>query len=348
MSSVPGPPKATTRPWRERAVSAVVDALYTRHPDLAERFGQRGLDTFSEDIHQHLDYLDATLATGEAALFTDYAIWLKAVLSSRGMPPSHLAESFDLLAAFLATHMPAADADRVRLILAAACAALQRDDLPSPYVHDRLPALPEAGQYVQAALRGDARAAEEVMAGAMQSGQSLTEASVRLIQPAMYEVGRLWQENSITVAQEHLAAAISQNVLARSYLQATFAPSVGRTALFACAVGNRHSLGLHMLADAFETIGWDGAYLGADVPLADLVRHVDASQPDLLCLSISLPGQLALAHETIQRLRAELGSRGPTIWVGGLATMTGERIWRSLQADGWAADALHALDQIAS
>jgi MerR family transcriptional regulator, light-induced transcriptional regulator len=350
MSSLPGPSIGATRPWQEQAVSTVVDALYARHPGLAQRFAQGGLDTCSEYIHQHLDYLDAALATGEPALFTDYAIWVKLVLNSRGVPSSHLAESFDLLAAFLATHMPTADADRVRLVLTAACAALQRDDLPSPYVHDRLSALPETAQYVQAALRGGHRAAEELMAGAMQAGYSLTEASVRLVQPAMYEVGRLWQENRITVAQEHLASAISQNVLARSYLRATFAPSAGRRALFACAAGNRHSLGLRMLADAFDTIGWDAAYLGADVPLSDLVRHVDASPPDLLGLSISLPGQLALTHETIQRLRAEFGgrgTRGPTIWVGGLATLSGERIWRSLQADGWAADALHALEQIA-
>jgi hypothetical protein len=45
-------------------------------------------------------------------------------------------------------------------------------------------------------------------------------------------------------------------------------------------------------------------------------------------------------------LRAEMGSRCPTIWVGGQATLVGERIWNTLDADGWAYDALHAKEQL--
>jgi hypothetical protein len=52
-----------------------------------------------------------------------------------------------------------------------------------------------------------------------------------------------------------------------------------------------------------------------------------------------------VARETAQRLRAELGNRCPTILMGGLATRFGERIWRSLAADGWAADALQIVEQ---
>jgi methanogenic corrinoid protein MtbC1 len=163
----------------------------------------------------------------------------------------------------------------------------------------------------------------------------------------MYEIGRLWQENRITVAQEHLATAVSQSVLARAYLQAAFAAPVGRKAVFAAVAGNHHILGLRMLSDAFETIGWDVLYLGADVPTADLIRQVDASSPDLLVLTLSLPTHLSVARATLEHLHAELGSRCPAVWVGGLATLIGERMWRSLKADGWAADALHALEQVA-
>ena len=176
---------------------------------------------------------------------------------------------------------------------------------------------------------------------------TLTEASVRLIQPAMVEIGRLWQENRITVAQEHLTTAISQNVMARAYMQADFAQPVGRKAMFAGVAGNHHSLGLRMLSDAFETQGWDVVFLGADVPVADLIRQVDADRPDLLCLSLSLPSHLAQARETVERLRAELGNRCPTIWVGGQVTLMRDRVWHSVKADGWASDALHALEQIA-
>ncbi|WP_273703744.1 hypothetical protein [Candidatus Accumulibacter vicinus] len=45
------------------------------------------------------------------------------------------------------------------------------------------------------------------------------------------------------------------------------------------------------------------------------------------------------------RARVIKGSRCPTILMGGLATHFGARIWRSLAADGWAADALQIVEQ---
>lgn len=333
-------------PWREEAVAAVVQALHARHPSLTERFGARGLKACREDIAYHLDYLEGALAVDDVAPFTAYAVWLESVLDSRGVPTPHLAESFDLLAEYFAEHLTAEESGRVAAMLAAAKLAMGRNDRPSPYTPDRVPPLPDAERYRVAALGGNQRGALDLMSGVMQAGLDLTEASVRLIQPAMYQIGRLWQENQVSIAQEHLATAVSQSILARAYMQADFAPPTGQKAMFAGVAGNQHSLGLRILADAFETRGWDAFCLGADVPTADLIRQVDATRPDLLSLSLSLPGHLIVARETVVRLRAELGSRCPVIWIGGLATLLGDRMWRSLKADAWAADALHALEQV--
>jgi len=330
-------------PWRDEAVAAVVRALYARHPELTERFGERGARACREDIAHHLDYLEGALAVNDAALFSAYAVWLFSVLDSRGVPTRHLAESFELLEGFFTKHLPALDAARVAGMLAAAKIAM--DAPPFPCMSERVPALPDAERYREAALGGDQRSALKLVSGAMQEGITLTEASVRLIQPAMYQIGRLWQENRVSVAQEHLATAVSQSILARAYMEADFAPVVGRKAMFAAVAGNQHSLGLRMLSDAFETQGWDAFYLGADVPTSALIRQVDATRPDLLALSLSLPGHLLVARESLERLRSELGSRCPAIWIGGLSTLSSDRVWRSLKADGWAADALHALER---
>jgi methanogenic corrinoid protein MtbC1 len=278
----------------------------------------------------------------------DYAIWLNRVLSSRGVPAAHLSESFALLAEFFSQHLPLVDAARVGGVLAAAREFLAHNEQPTLHSPARVPALAGVSLYIHEVLSGNRRAAEDLMNGAMQSGYTLSQAAVRLVQPAMYEIGGLWQENRITVAQEHLATAISQDAMAHGYLQADFAPPVGRKAMFAAVAGNHHSLGLRMLSDAFETIGWDALYLGADVPTRDLIKQVETSQLDLLCLSLSLPVHLKAARETVENLKAELGNRCPTIWVGGQATMMGDRVWHTVRADGWAADALHALEQVGS
>jgi diguanylate cyclase (GGDEF)-like protein/PAS domain S-box-containing protein len=336
---------ADQTPGRQRAVDAVVDALYDRHPELRERFGPHSVTICPQDIQYHFDHLEAALVAGDAAVFGNYSIWLKDVFESRGVPAGHLAESFDLLGRFLCEQLPAAEAGNVNTILAGAREPGRRDDMP-PDVGNRLRALPTIPRYLEAALSGNQLEAQELMSDAMRAGCSVTDAAVRLIQPAMYEIGQLWRTNRVSVAQEHLATAISQNVLARAYLHTTFAAPAGRKAIFAAAAGNLHSLGLRTLSDAFETIGWEVIYLGADVPMADLVRQADASRPDLLCLSLSLPQHLAVARESLSCLRAELGSRCPTLWVGGQATLGGDRAWKSVDADGWCADAAQALEQV--
>ncbi|MEO7335714.1 MAG: cobalamin-dependent protein [Caldimonas sp.] len=237
-----------------------------------------------------------------------------------------------------------ADFHADRSVANAARALPVRDEAPAD-LGTHGPDLQTALQYSDASLRGHRGQAQELMNAAMRDGLTLTEASVRLVQPAMIEVGRLWQTHRITIAQESLATAISQSVLAKAYLEARFAEPIGRKAVFANVAGNHHSLGLRMLSDAFETVGWDVGLLGVDLPVDDLVRQVDAERPELVCLSLSMPAHLAVARRTVERLRAELGTACPTIWVGGGATLAADRVWRSVRADGWAADALHALAQ---
>lgn len=329
-------------PWRDQAMATVTEALYARHPELEQRFGARGKQVCREDIGYHLDYLQVALDTGEPAPFLNYARWLADILEHRGVPAGHLDESFALLETFFASHLPPEQAAACSAILGA---SRDTKNLPTaPYIQSRLPALPHTSDYRDAILSGNQLSAQSLMLETMRE-VNYGQAAVGMIQPALYGIGRLWQENRISVAQEHLATAISQNVLARAYMQAEFAPPNGRHAVFACVAGNQHSLGLRMLSDVFETAGWDAIYLGADVPLPDLIRLLDARRPQLLAISLSLPAQLAVTRDSIARIRSELGECCPEIWVGGLASLSSDRLWRIVRADGWAADALHALEQ---
>ncbi|NTV95539.1 MAG: hypothetical protein HGA75_09000 [Thiobacillus sp.] len=328
---------------RDDAAEFVAGTLYLRHPELYGQAGDSGRESWREHIRNHVDSLEAALACQDSRLCVDYAAWLAEVLSSRGMPGALLAESFSLLAHFLARHLEATESAAAAAILTAAAAATLTAAPPAGAGEPRQPSAPAlADSYRLFALAGDHAAAQEVVQRGIQDGLAYAELGVRLIQPAMHEIGRLWQQNRVSVAQEHLATAVTQNALVRAYMQAEFAPANGRKALFACVPGNQHSLGLRILADSFEIAGWEIAYLGADVPAADLVHHAGHWRPDLLALSISLPWQIPVARATIARLRTELAD-SPFILVGGLTTNVSEQLWRSLGADGWASDGIAAL-----
>lgn len=331
---------------REACANRVTQAIYARHGPALERFGDSGRRACREDVLHHLDYLDTAMNLGTSDPMVQYVTWLKTVLSERGVPVAHLAESLQLLEAFLGETLAGADLEAVRACLSPAVEALNSLSFAVEYGVMRVAPLEQAPDYQTFILAGNRRSALSCVSEAMERGASLTQACVQIIQPAMYHVGHLWQHNKISVSQEHLASAISQNVLVGAYMKADFLPANGKTAVFACVEGNYHALGLRVLSDAFETRGWDVAFLGPNLPTQDLLRDVDRRRPALLALSASLPGHLSTAKKTIEALRAEMGNACPEVWVGGVATQGDSGVWRYTQADGWASDALQALEQI--
>ncbi|MBK6294030.1 MAG: cobalamin-dependent protein [Rhodoferax sp.] len=336
------------QPWREPCATHVTHAIYARHGEVLERFGPAGRQHCRLDILRHLDYLAVAVEVNDSTPFVQYVLWLQDVLGGRGVPLAHLVFSLELIAGFLTENLPDEAGARLQSVVDAgtACLAAPQAKALARYGLTRLPALPQTSRYQQSILQGNRSQAQASVIEAMDAGATLPQACVQIIQPALYEVGNLWQRNRITVAQEHLASAISQNVLVGAYLKASFLEPNGQSAVFACVEGNHHGLGLRMLSDAFETRGWDAAYLGTDVPTKDLLQDIDSRRPQLLALSASLPQHLSSVRQTVEALRAELGRACPTIWVGGLATLSAPGLWRYTQADGWSSDALHALEQL--
>lgn len=330
----------------DEAIAATVERQYNRHPDLLERFGERGRKACRADIQFHIDYLCAAVDSGRQQPFVDYVGWLAELLEKRGVEARHLAHSLDDLAGFYRGKFADVDLSRILAVLTAGREALAATAtlparLPSEYRH-LPPALTQKDAYLNLLMTSQRVAAHQLVGGCMTAGASLATVNVRIIQAAMYDVGLMWQSNRISVAQEHLATAISQYVMANAFSLAEFAEPLGRTAVFANVESNHHALGLRMISDAFETAGWAAQFLGANVPEQSLIGQVDSLRPDLLGLSVSMPQQLAATRQLIGRLHAEMGQACPTILLGGRAINALDDVWRDLGADLWVADAEQA------
>jgi len=300
-------------------------------------------------VIQHLEAFIAALEWDDPQAFLGQMVWAAQVARNRGLSESPLLRLLRAMDMGLATHVPADVMPAARQLLQRALNALQVPPEPGRALvstGQRLAPLPQVNDYQWSLVQGNKGLAQGYVKEAMDGGVSLTEAGVRIIQPAMYAIGELWERNRISVAQEHLASTISQAVLMDAYLQAEFAPPNGRKALLACVQGNHHALGPRMVSDALETAGWDCQYLGADVPMEDLVRHVGVNRPDMLGLSVSMFHHLEAARATIEALRAELGNACPQVWIGGLATVGHDKAWRIARADGWSSDALDMLERM--
>lgn len=195
--------------------------------------------------------------------------------------------------------------------------------------------------YFDALRAGDRRRAFGVVSDARAGGLDVQGLYMDVLQPAMREIGRLWQQNEMTVAEEHLATAITQMVMARTYDEiAASAPTSPYSAIAACAETERHELGLRMICDLLERAGWDTTYLGASVPTDSLVRLTSERRPDALVLSASITPHLAQLQRTIAAVRQSMGSAAPYIVAGGRPFLDDEGLAIRLGADATARDAV--------
>ncbi|MGF1640609.1 MAG: B12-binding domain-containing protein [Rhodospirillales bacterium] len=321
----------------DEAVDWVTARIAAKHADRPAIAGTLGRLPTDAEVREQVTMLAVAAASPAAEAFRDYVRWLAVVLTSRGAPGQTLGETLTLLRAFFERRLePSARAPVVEMLRSALDALAEEHDRGTPGDHGQgADGLPGVEPLTRGLLAGDIARVRSIAMEAFAAEWDYIGIATRLFQPALYRIGLLWQHNEITVAAEHLATAISRNVLAQLYPSAEFAPPTGRRALFAAVAGNEHSLGPRMVSDAFELAGWSVQYLGANTPTDALVAQIEAWRPELVGLSVSLVRQLTDLKDAVAAIGARFGERRPKVMVGGLPINQIDGIWRWSGADLW-------------
>ena len=188
-------------------------------------------------------------------------------------------------------------------------------------------------RYVEALVVGARREALDIVVEeALWQEVPVSSLYLEVIQPAQYEIGRLWEEGRITVAHEHLATDISRSALAHLHPHLPSEPSNRKRAVVACVEGELHELGALMVAHFLEMAGFEVHQLGANVPDRSLVEFVRERSVDLLALSATTSSSLTALTETIARVRGAAGD-GVVIAAGGQTLSRRPGLARRLGAD---------------
>jgi methanogenic corrinoid protein MtbC1 len=174
-------------------------------------------------------------------------------------------------------------------------------------------------RYVDELIAGEAREAQRIVAEAVRLAPAARVYQGLLVE-GLYEVGRRWERGEVTIAEEHLAAGISEFVLPQVAFHLPRAPRRRRTAIVACAPGELHAIGSRVVGDFLEAAGWDVLQLGALTPVGALCELTVARRADVVALSASTPARLAEVHDALARLRTV--PRPPFVAVGGQAFAT--------------------------
>lgn len=200
----------------------------------------------------------------------------------------------------------------------------------------------EARSFRDALLSGDHKMCLDMASERVTSGDDLEAFYLKVIQPAMYSVGNLWERGDISVAEEHLASAIVARVMASLYAWVLRSQGCYGKAIVSAAPNEYHEIGARMVADLLERDGWNVEYLGSDMEFSSLVERVEKIKPFLLALSVAMPFNLRQAQGIIGKIRQKFPPEGIKIMVGGQVFEKLPDFWEAMGADGYASDASEA------
>ncbi|MDI1463480.1 cobalamin-dependent protein [Catellatospora sp. KI3] len=166
-----------------------------------------------------------------------------------------------------------------------------------------------------------------------------------LVVPTQARIGDLWARNEWSVAQEHAATHISDQVVAALATRRR-AEHAGRRGVLvvACVDGEWHALPARLFAEVMRWDGWDVRFLGASVPTPHLVSYLHRHGPDVVAVSCSVPTRLTSA----QRVIVAAQDAGVPVLAGGAGFGPDARWGTRLGADRVAADARHAVEVLRS
>jgi methanogenic corrinoid protein MtbC1 len=322
--------------------------LVETHPEIAARYEPLPACKWKDTFSSWTIELAAALTAGCPGIFARQIAWRRSAFTARGVPLSDLKTGLGVLASSVASEVPEEDRDVIECFFKPAMCAI---DSTSPGCgQSGAPALcaeTPLGQlgikYLVALLEGDRLAASELIVGAARSGTEVRDLYLQVLCPAQKELGRMWEQAEIDVAEEHFATATTQMVMAQLYSFLKRKPCNGRTVVAATVSGNHHELGIRMVADFFEIEGWRAVYLGPGLPPDELATAVATFQADLLVLGACMHTQLQGIADAVRVVRSTPQASDLRILVGGPGFAETGELWRTMGADALCESAADAV-----
>ena len=178
---------------------------------------------------------------------------------------------------------------------------------------------PSQQRYLRALLDGDSNAATRIVHELIAKRATVADIYLEVLAPGMFQIGELWCDGEVNVAQEHLATQITLGQMDKLRLIQSAPRSLSYRVMVCCVEGEHHFIAARMAADLFQMEGWQVDFLGPDVPTAALIEIVSARRPNLLALSTTLQSNLRRTRALIKKIRKLPAV--PYIIVGGRATL---------------------------
>lgn len=332
---------------KEVLAKKALDLQFQQNPQLLGGYSAYQKQKSLEDMAYHLRFIEAACESDSPEILSNYLMWLKDLLLRLGVPVKDLKQSVLCVNEVIKSDAPELDTNEYKKVIEVGLAALEHSKpIFYSYLSPNQPYVDLAKKYLDYLLVGKRYEACDLIIAEVDRGMPIKDVYLHVFQTVQYEVGYLWHQGHITVAQEHFCTAASQYIIARLYPMIFQNSAQGPKIVAACIGDELHEMGIRMVADFFEMSGYDTYYLGANTPMQGILQTVKTSRPIALALSITIAFHMGELISLIQAMRNDADCHDTKIIVGGYAFNTNKGLWSRIGADAYARDAEGAIEII--
>lgn len=319
-------------------VDAVNKAL-TANSDLKRLIGQKPVAIMYDNHTNHASFMSNVFKLNDYELMSNVIIWVYHTYHDQGFSYDYFPIALKAWIKAIKKHL---DPSKTRPLVKVYEWIIENHELfietslkaekPPLLVEQKWQELKEA--FMASLVTGGHRKSIELATDNVHNAADLTEFYLQVIQPAMYEIGTLWEKGELSVAREHLASAIVTRVMAALYPKFIILEQTKGNAIVTAAPNEYHEIGPRMVADLLELDGWDVDYTGANTPPDDLLDLMAERNPHFVAISVGMPFNLDKTVDLVKKIRGQKQFNDTKIMLGGQSLKMSRQVRQVIGVDG--------------
>ncbi|GAB1393503.1 corrinoid protein [Rhodocyclaceae bacterium] len=200
--------------------------------------------------------------------------------------------------------------------------------------------------YNEAVFETDKEAAFEVVEKALAEGLTAEDVVFKVVIPAVeMMMADITRDPDANLAQHFMTAQIAAEVTEKMLVQFAHPPEIVGRVVMGTAVGDLHSLGKRIVMGCLKALMVEVTDLGVNVPAEKFVDEAVRCNAQVIAISAMMV-HTATGENGARRVRQLLHERGLEgqikIVVGGAPYRFDNELYKTVGADGWAADGVAA------
>jgi MerR family transcriptional regulator, light-induced transcriptional regulator len=331
---------------KQTLTNQIYEYFLSNYPEFKEKYSKYQLRKTWEDFSYSLIYLTESIALSKESIFLDYIVWLKGILINHNVDFRDLQLSLYSIKDILIKKIDNNDIkNSINNYLNNAIDTIQKNeaenkinnkDYNNPYREIK-------NKYIAFLLNGERNKAMDLIHSTVKNNVSIKDIYIHIFQESLYEIGNLWEENIISVAQEHYCTASTQLIMSQLYSHIFNTKKNGLKLVSASVSGELHEIGIRMISDFLEIDGWDTYYLGSNMPVEGIIHSISKYNADLVAISCTMMFHIDKVKQVIEYIKKSDVFHKTKVMVGGYPFNKQPDLWKDVGADAYAKNAKDAV-----